>query len=60
MSAGFVHLHVHSEFSVLDGACTIETMLDRCVDYGMRSCALTDHGALFGAVEFFQEAGKRG
>lgn len=60
MSAGFVHLHVHSEYSVLDGACKIESMLDRCVEFGMRACALTDHGALFGAVEFFQEAKKRG
>ncbi|HNR32382.1 MAG TPA: DNA polymerase III subunit alpha, partial [Candidatus Hydrogenedentes bacterium] len=60
MSAGFVHLHLHSEYSVLDGACKIEKVLDRCVEFGMRSCALTDHAALFGAIDFFQEARKRG
>lgn len=60
MSAGFVHLHVHSDYSILDGACKIKEILERCVEYNMRSCALTDHGALFGAVEFYQAALKAG
>lgn len=60
MSAGFVHLHVHSEYSILDGACMVEGILDRCEQYGMRSCALTDHGSVFGAIEFYQKAKKRG
>ena len=60
MSAGFVHLHVHTEYSVLDGACRIRELLERCKDYGMRACALTDHGALFGAVDFYQSACKAG
>jgi len=59
MSAGFVHLHVHSDYSVLDGACKIHELLDRCEKFGMNACALTDHGNLFGAVEFYQAAKKR-
>ncbi|MBI4556668.1 MAG: DNA polymerase III subunit alpha [Candidatus Hydrogenedentes bacterium] len=60
MSAGFVHLHVHTEYSVLDGASRIEELLERCREYGMRACALTDHGSLFGAIDFYQEAQKAG
>ncbi|MBI5094728.1 MAG: DNA polymerase III subunit alpha [Candidatus Hydrogenedentes bacterium] len=60
MSAGFVHLHVHTEYSVLDGAAKVEELIDRCKDYGMRACAITDHGALFGAIEFYQTAKKAG
>ncbi len=60
MSAGFVHLHVHSEYSVLDGASKVKELLERCKDYGMRACALTDHGALFGAVDFYEAARKVG
>jgi DNA polymerase III subunit alpha len=60
MAANFVHLHLHSEYSILDGACRVSEILQRCEDFGMRSCALTDHGALFGAVEFYQAALKRG
>lgn len=47
MSCGFVHLHVHSDYSVLDGACKTKELLDRCLKYGMDACALTDHGNLF-------------
>lgn len=60
MSANFVHLHVHSEYSVLDGQSKISELLDRCQQFGMRACALTDHGALFGALEFYKAAKKRG
>ena len=60
MSAGFVHLHAHSDYSVLDGACKIPEMLKRCAEYGMRACALTDHGSLFGAVAFYLAAQKAG
>jgi DNA polymerase III subunit alpha len=60
MSSGFVHLHVHSDYSVLDGACKTKELLDRCEKYGMEACALTDHGNLFGAVEFYQMAKARG
>ncbi|MBX3178137.1 MAG: DNA polymerase III subunit alpha [Candidatus Hydrogenedentes bacterium] len=60
MSSDFVHLHVHSDYSVLDGACKTKELLDRCQKYGMEACALTDHGNLFGAVEFYQMAKSRG
>lgn len=60
MSAGFVHLHVHSDYSVLDGACPVGKLLDRCKQYDMEACALTDHGNIFGAIEFFTLAKKKG
>ena len=60
MSAGFVHLHVHSDYSVLDGACKIHELLAKCEKFGMEACALTDHGNLFGAVEFYQAAKSKG
>lgn len=60
MSAGFTHLHCHTEYSVLDGACKIGDILQRCRDYDMDACAITDHGVLFGAVEFYRAAKKMG
>ncbi len=60
MKPDFVHLHVHSDYSILDGACKIHELLDRCEKYGMKACALTDHGNMFGAIEFYQSAKKRG
>lgn len=57
---GFVHLHVHSEYSILDGACKIAPLLDRCKELGMGAVAVTDHGVLSGAVELYREANKRG
>ena len=56
---GFVHLHVHSEFSILDGACKIIPLLDRCVELGMGAVAITDHGVLSSAVEFYRQATRR-
>jgi len=46
----FVHLHVHSDYSLLDGACRIDRLMDRAVSLGMNALALTDHGNLFGAI----------
>ncbi|MFP4500082.1 MAG: DNA polymerase III subunit alpha [Candidatus Hydrogenedentota bacterium] len=60
MSADFVHLHVHSDYSLLDGACKIDALLDKCKAFDMPACALTDHGALFGAVEFYKAAKEKG
>ena len=60
MNAGFCHLHLHTEYSVLDGAIKISELLDRCEEYGMRACAITDHGAMFGVVDFYLAAKKRG
>ena len=60
MSAGFVHLHVHTQYSLLDGAIRIPDLLDKCKEYGMDSVALTDHGAMYGALEFYVKAKKAG
>ncbi len=49
----FVHLHVHSHYSLLDGACRVPDLVNRAREFGMSHLALTDHGNLFGAVEFF-------
>jgi DNA polymerase-3 subunit alpha len=51
----FVHLHVHSEYSLLDGACRIPELTQRAAELKMPALALTDHGNLFGAVEFYKE-----
>ncbi len=56
----FAHLHVHSEYSLLDGAAGIEALVGRAADCGMRALALTDHGNLFGAMTFYKEARRRG
>ena len=60
MSAGYVHLHVHTDYSVLDGASHIDKVVARCREYEMRACAITDHGALFGAVAFYVAARQAG
>jgi DNA polymerase III subunit alpha len=56
----FVHLHVHSQYSLLDGAIRMKQLVKRAKELGMPSIALTDHGVLYGAVEFYQEAEKAG
>jgi len=56
----FVHLHVHSDYSLLDGACKIERLVARAKERHMPAVALTDHGVLFGAVAFHQAAKKAG
>ncbi len=58
--APFVHLHLHTEYSLLDGAIRIKDLMKRAVEYGMPAVAMTDHGNLFGAVEFYQGAQKAG
>ena len=60
MSGNFVHLHVHSEYSLLDGACRISDMVNAAADRGMPAMALTDHGVLYGAMEFYHVAKARG
>ncbi len=57
---GFTHLHVHTEYSLLDGASRIETLLDRCQELGMNRIAITDHGVMYGVVQFYKAAKKRG
>ncbi|WP_461205910.1 DNA polymerase III subunit alpha [Clostridium sp. DL1XJH146] len=53
---GFVHLHVHTEYSLLDGSGKISKMLKKAKDMGMKSLAITDHGAMYGCVEFYKRA----
>ena len=59
-SDNFVHLHVHSEYSLLDGACKISDLVDKAVQLKMSTLALTDHGNMFGAIEFYEAAKSRG
>ncbi len=56
----FVHLHTHSEYSLLDGCCRIEQLIDRVKESGQKAIALTDHGVMYGAVEFYKAAVKKG
>ncbi len=58
--APFVHLHVHSEYSILDGACRIPALAARAAEFEMPAVGLTDHGSMAGAVELYREAGKAG
>ena len=60
MNQDFVHLHLHTEFSLLDGACRIEELLDQVAQLGMPAVAVTEHGNMFSAVTFHDEARKRG
>jgi DNA polymerase III subunit alpha len=56
----FTHLHVHSEFSLLDGMSRIGPLTQAAADAGMTSLAITDHGAMYGAIEFYQACGRAG
>jgi DNA polymerase III subunit alpha len=58
--AGFTHLHLHTEYSLLDGAIRIKALAARLKELGMTSCAITDHGVMYGTVEFYQEMKKAG
>ena len=60
MSADFVHLHVHSEYSILDGACRIPALARRAAELEMPAVALTDHGSLAGAVDLYKAAAAEG
>ena len=56
--SSFVHLHVHTEYSLLDGAIRTDQLLKKCHTLGMRAVAVTDHGNMFGAVQFYDQAAK--
>src|SRR5664279_104149 len=60
MSAPFVHLHTHTEFSLLDGACRIKDLVKKAVECEMPSLAITDHGVMYGNLTFYSEAKKQG
>jgi DNA polymerase-3 subunit alpha len=59
-SGNFVHLHLHTEYSLLDGAIRLRDLPDRLEQLGMNACAITDHGALFGSIDFYSVLRKRG
>jgi hypothetical protein len=56
----FVHLHLHTQYSLLDGACRIPDILKIAKDFKMDSLAITDHGNMFGAIEFYKKARSAG
>ncbi|MCD6138035.1 MAG: DNA polymerase III subunit alpha [Deltaproteobacteria bacterium] len=56
----FVHLHVHTEYSLLDGAIRIDSLLERAASFHMNSVAITDHGTMYGVIEFYDKAYKAG
>ncbi len=56
----FVHLHNHSHYSLLDGACRIDDLIHTCQEFGMTALALTDHGNMFGVIEFYMKAREAG
>ncbi len=60
MSDNFVHLHTHSHYSLLDGATRLDDLVKTCKELGMPAVALTDHGNMFGVIEFYQTAVKEG
>ena len=60
MTSEFVHLHVHSEYSLLDGACRVKELVKRAKELGMPAVALTDHGTLGGTVKFYRAAQEEG
>ncbi len=60
MTSDFVHLHVHSEYSLLDGACRVKELVHRAKELGMPAVALTDHGTLGGVVKFYRAAQDEG
>jgi DNA polymerase-3 subunit alpha len=58
--ADFVHLHLHTEYSLLDGACRLDRLMDKASTLKFPAMAITDHGVLCGAIDFYKEAQKSG
>ena len=56
----FVHLHVHTEYSLLDGSNKIDEYVARVKELGMNAAAITDHGAMYGVIDFYRAAKKKG
>jgi DNA polymerase-3 subunit alpha len=56
----FVHLHLHTQYSLLDGACRVKELIEQALEYKMPALAMTDHGNMFGAIEFYEEVQKHG
>ena len=53
---GFVHLHIHTEYSLLDGACRIGSLMNRVKELGQEAVAITDHGVMYGVIDFYKAA----
>src|SRR2546430_13888881 len=60
MAGQFVHLHVHTHYSLLDGANRVPDLVARTKELGMDAIAITDHGCMFGVIEFYNECRKQG
>ena len=60
MSTSFVHLHLHTQYSFLDGAIRIPELISHVQELGMNAVAITDHGAMYGALELYEKAKKAG
>ena len=56
----FVHLHLHTEFSLLDGACRIKKLVERVKELGQDAVAITDHGVMYGAIDFYRACREAG
>ena len=56
----FAHLHLHTEYALLDGACRIKPLMKRLKELGMQSCAVTDHGVMYGVLDFYRAAKAEG
>ena len=52
----FVHLHLHTEYSLLDGVCRIRDLMERVKEVGQEAVAITDHGVMYGVIDFYKAA----
>ena len=57
---GFAHLHLHTEYSLLDGSCKIGELMERARELGMEHIAITDHGNMYGVIDFYRAANAAG
>ena len=55
MTNNFTHLHLHTEYSLLDGFTKIDKLMGKLKEFGMDSCAITDHGNMYGVIEFYKK-----
>src|SRR5271163_2395160 len=58
--ADFVHLHLHTEYSLLDGACRLDRLMEEAHELNFHALAVTDHGVLYGAIDFYKAAREKG
>lgn len=56
----FVHLHLHTEYSLLDGACRINKLVEKIKAIGQKAVAITDHGVMYGVIDFYRACKKAG